>query len=757
MFEWLTLFPTRRPLLQTVHTFAMVNSERWERLPRLSTACKWFTTVSLLVAVGQAAGCSACRPPSAAVAVGPAVDLPHRSHALISGRVIDGDEQVVEGARVIGRGKNDERALAVTDRDGHFALRLPEGQAELLIEWDKALPERFETNVPADGIEVALRRRVTIEGIVLWNDKPVIGAQVSLMAGARFSANTTTGPTGRFQFAELGEARYALRVLAAPGVAYLSEVQTDGKALRLALEPARTVMVKIVDDQGKPVEGELLLSETEGPAAPRKVKVPGKITLRSAVYRVEARIRDHLPLVTTWTVGGSGGEEIFAVTRPSRLLVEVIGEAGRPLSKAQISLGRESESRSGGGLGQEDPRLLQLGELGVLRGPIPFPPVAPLLAVPAEALRSTSSSGELELVDLSPGKTIVQVSHPDYLSTICNIELTPGVRSKLRCALKRGEALSGRVVDEEGRPIAGARVTWQEGQNRQMGTVTDGGGRFSLRASTVPLTLLASATGWASRSVSGQGNEISIALQPARDRISGLVEDERGRVIAGAEIRVGERRVVSDARGQFSLDGIGRPPQPIEIRHPEFAPLRVVFAGGEAGAMQRYVLPFGGGIEGRVVTAGPEALAGKVSIEVRGGGVAEMVKLLDDGSFRRAGLPAGRATVRIIAEGFVAAARTIEILPGDSFGEITVRDVDFRLEAAMRLIGRVRRSDGLPANGARVVAGGQTTTPNADGEFIFPGLLPGGVVVSASQGGEEAEASVEGRPGETLNVELDLR
>lgn len=751
MFEWLTLLPTSRPLLQTVHTFAMDNSQRGERLPRLRAGCKRFPTILVLLHL-VAGGCRGCSTEPGA----PAVDLAV-AHAVLSGRVVDLDEQPVAGARVVGRSaRADEKAVAVTDAEGKFALRLPVGPAALLIESEAALPERLAATVPADAVEVALRRRVTLAGRVVADGKHVAGATVTLMAGPRLAVDTTTGPDGKFAFAELGEAHYALRVVAGARAAYLPEVTTDGPPLEIAVQPAQSVMVKVVDDLGKAVSGELRLSEGEGPAAPRALRVPGAIVARPGSYRAELVIDGYLPLRAPLVIAAGRSDETLRLQRPATLQLTVRGEGEQPLVGAQVQLAGE-----GAGLGtadplRDDPRLIQLGELGVLRGPIPFPPLlgggGALAPAPTIDPQRTGAGGTLELRGLVPGRTAIRVVHADHLPAVCSVDLVAGATTPLLCVARRGEPISGRVVDEAGAAVGGAQVAIAASE---LSTMTDGGGRFALRAPALPATVAVSAPGFVPRAVTvvSADEAASIVLVAARDRCSGSLEDERGRAIAGADVRVGERRTASDARGQFALEGIGRLPQPITIRHAEFAPLQARCTEPTA---QRFVLPFGGGIEGRVTTAGPERLSATVTLEVRVGGELTTVKILDDGSFRRAGLPVGRAQVRVVATGYVAEARTLEILPGDTFGEITVRDVDFRLEAAMRVAGRVRRADG-PAGGARVSVGGKSVTTDAAGEFALEGLVPGRVTVIATQDGLEAEVAIDGRGGETLSVELELR
>lgn len=766
MFEWLTLLPTSRPLLQTVQVFAMANSQRGERLPRPPARCKRITNgarfaariaLGLVAPLLLATGCGGCGKGSLAGAADLAI-VAAVERVVVSGRVIDGDEQPVAGAQVIGVGQGGVRALGVSDSDGRFALRLPTGAAELTIQSQAALPEKLPITAPSDAIEVALRRRVTIAGIIQQGRKHVAGATVTLMAGDRLSIETKSGPDGRFAFAEIGEARYALRVTHdTAGGAYLPDLVIDGKALVVTLQPARGVMVKLVDDHGLDVAGELLLTEVEGPAAPRKLALPGRALVLPGSYRTAVRVAGFLPLGVPLVVKPGTGEltETLRLQRPATLQVTVTGEGGAPIADAAVRVGGDTFVSATASGGIDDPRLESVGELGVLRGPVPYPPAAPALSLVAAAqvVQKTDARGVAQLSSLPAGAMVVMVNHPDYLPTPCNVELTAGAMATLACPLQRGVTVSGRVLDEASNPIAGALLTSPEGSTS---ATSDRDGHFTIRVAPTQKTLTATAVGFAPVAQSIGPEPLTFVLGAARDRLAGQVEDERGRIIAGAEVRIGERRSSSDARGQFSLEGLGRPPWQLEIRHKEFAPLRQRVTSGERGEIQRFVMPFGGGIEGRVTASGPESLRGKITLEIAIGGEREIVKPLDDGTYRRVGLAVGRATIRALAPGYVTESRYVDILPADSFGEVTVRDIDFQLDLALVISGRVRRADGSTAAGATIEAAGQRTTADRDGNYTLAGVPAGKHLVTAKLDGAEATASSDGRAGDQITLDLEL-
>lgn len=132
----------------------------------------------------------------------------------------------------------------------------------------------------------------------------------------------------------------------------------------------------------------------------------------------------------------------------------------------------------------------------------------------------------------------------------------------------RASTLAGVVLDPDGRPVAGARVTCPTGsfgRTDELDTTTDGQGRFTLaRVPPGPRTLLASAPGWP------RSPGLSVELAPAERReglvlrlrsgasLSLLVLDRDGKPEAGRAVRVfggplGEP-VVTDAAGRCELE-----------------------------------------------------------------------------------------------------------------------------------------------------------------------------------------------------------
>src|SRR5207247_41996 len=100
------------------------------------------------------------------------------------------------------------------------------------------------------------------------------------------------------------------------------------------------------------------------------------------------------------------------------------------------------------------------GELGVLRGPIPFPPSVPSGGGGAWARGLvTDGAGRFRVVGLPAGRLVVVASHPDFARGASEPFLTtPGTVSTVQVVLQRGATVRGRVVDERGQPLGGVEI-----------------------------------------------------------------------------------------------------------------------------------------------------------------------------------------------------------------------------------------------------------------------------------------------------------
>ncbi|HZN60300.1 MAG TPA: carboxypeptidase-like regulatory domain-containing protein [Planctomycetota bacterium] len=298
----------------------------------------------------------------------------------------------------------------------------------------------------------------------------------------------------------------------------------------------------------------------------------------------------------------------------------------------------------------------------------------------------TDSRGAFEAKGIVDGNYILVVSAKGYITAISlkPVELTSGGKHELAVALDPGGSISGRVLDQSGKPVPGAIV------------------QPDVSADTVDTS------------------------------------DEQ-------LVMVLKMRVPANVEGRYVLDGLpARKDYVVRASHTDFAPASagdVTIAAREGVEDLNIVLLRGGSIAGRVIDDGSRGVAGvKVwaivdsSREERfiapGETIGDDPRRMPDartdaeGTFRIEHLPPG-------GYGLYARDSGPRLLPGEATGvEVVVGKsteiAEIVLGAGERLAGRVVDPMGQPIAGAEVLAPGAAKAMSAaDGAFEITGLARG--------------------------------
>ena len=454
---------------------------------------------------------------------------------------------------------------------------------------------------------------------------------------------------------------------------------------------------------------------------------------------------------------GDGG----AALRGATIRGEIVDEAGKPVPGARIVA--VGEDPSGAPLRVPAPifaalaaaRIEPSGELGILRGAIPYPPLEALpVALPASPLAS-NGVGRFTLSALPGGRLVVIATHPDFIDGRSDeIRLAPEGAAEVRVVLRRGLSVRGRVRDERGLAIAGAEL-WKGGE---LIAFTDGGGQFDLRRLGGPDEVEVRARGHlpTRRTIDPAiDQDLELRLSPAAGRVRGVVVDERGFPVAGARVTLeagafrGE--AVSDRRGEFAISGTPEGRLTLRALHGEHptATAPEVMAGDDV----RVVLSPGAGVEGEVRDARTGWAPPGLRVTVEGGGMVREAKVTGAGHFRALGCPAGAATLHATAPGYLPAAATVELPQGESVREVTLRDVRIDLHPGGAIVGSVRDAGGAAAVGIDVEAAGAHARSDGAGRFRIAPVPPGVAEVRAGT----AVESVTVEAGRDAQVELRQR
>lgn len=529
--------------------------------------------------------------------------------------------------------------------DGRFRLPVPAGSA---IRWNATAPgylpatmrvppppvaartsDPSPAGLPISSFRVELTPAATLSGqVVDRSGTPVAGAEATVVeAAARplalgiFDADRE----GRFHLTPLvaGHAYYiaarapgfapALRLVHAPAAAGPSPPQAPASParsslasapLRIVLDRGVSVTGRVVAADGRPLRGALVslntaagdplawISSWSGNDTPPAVRSgpAGRFELdhlEAGRYRLRATAPGFAPL---------SGFAVEATGDPARIDLGILTLQAASVIEALVV----------------DPRGVPVPGATAVLSPLSSQSHADLEdALPSSA--ATADDGRVRFSGLAPGsRHDLTVDHPDYRQATLPA-ITAPTANPVRVELQEGHRLTGRVLDGDGQPIAGAAVgvfdtslssaaslAWTSTPGRK----SDSRGEFSLSglaAGTVQVQ--ATAPGYKASRIAAQIPEheppwpLEIVLAQA-GWLSGHVRDGAGEPLALAMVSVlrqgaspiqdaawflHRQPAMTDGAGEYRIDeldpgiytvrvspmgraGSARPVPPVEIR-----------------------------------------------------------------------------------------------------------------------------------------------------------------------------------------------
>ena len=757
----------------------------------------------------------------------------------LAGTVLDAAGAPVAGVTVSAEleDKPTEVIVAESAADGAFALvGLIAGRYRLRVEAPGVLSAEVRfVEAPASAVRIVVSREVAVEGRVLAPDgRGAANVAVRLARGAQPIEAESDG-AGRFRFAGLPEGRYrvwAFRGEQASGAAVADRVGAGPfPPIDLVLAPAAVLGGRVVNAaSGRGVVADVVLVADDPDEPPRAARsdADGRFRIEGVPFgrwTADAHAPGYLSADAIRFLAASDYAPLIQLEPGVAVSGRVVDADGHPLEGAAVL----ARGQSADGAGQEisDASLAQIqaaagdvpsglttwqggttatglkfiprGELGVVVGPLPYPPppgagalrvasplaaaaagLPPLPVDPAVAPRMTTGpDGSFRITGVPPGRYQVWARKTGYAtgsSAPFQVELGRDIDG-LDVPLGAGLTIEGQIVDDRGAAVAGASVAaTPRGGGEPTGASTGPDGRYQLGPVAGELRLAVTAVGYggAARDVSAPRvartpirRQEDFLLTRADAELEGRVLDATGLAVRGATVRVdapgltGVAPSVTDASGRFRVTGVPVGRHSVRVEHPDYPPVQAELRTGVGNQVE---LPLGGGVAVTVRdrSTGAPLRAARITASAASADAPSSSRrdatAGPDGRAEIAGLAAGRWTLQASAPGYAAAVLTVQVPAGRRLGEVTLRDLRLDLTRAATLAGVVRDRNGDRIPGADVAVDGAAARATTDeqGRFRMTDAPSGAITLNARKGAHRGSLHLDLAPGDE-QVTLELR
>jgi hypothetical protein len=669
--------------------------------------------------------------------------------------------------------------------------------------------------------EVVLKRLGSLRvRVVDQDEQPVAGARVLLVSPSLWPARqVSTDSSGQARVAGLFPDRFELRASqgdqVTAGVTSVVLERGEERDVVLRLGPGHYVNILVEHETG---------DYSEPVAAAHVVLADAGVSAFPLLGRTNAKGRVRLGPVASGVMvvsasapGFIGGNAIvlppdaadpFRVSlyRGGKLRGEVVDQLGRPIDGARVEvIGTDIHGQPIA----ETPLLAvyrdahftqsltpqpitPAGELGVTLGEVPYvnQAVAGTLhanwaSVPPEYTPwITDFQGEFLAAPIPAGRVRALVRHPAYVEAWSDeVTLGFGGEAQVRVVLLEGDELTGRVISDAGRPVAGVRVKVTAIRGSfERSAFSGADGRFSLLAVPEDVVVALARPEQLSRFVVQQtlslrdveGRDVELVLPAERDAVRFRIIDQRGRPIELAQVSTAsldpqvplrETRF-SDAEGWVVFEDIEGLQLRVKASAPGYVSNTQAFA--RAAAESELMLRRGVLVRGRVTAVrGRQSVEG-ARVELSGSDLRQSSITTSLGSYEFRNVPTGQVTLRVSHPEYATARRNVAVEEtGRLDRAFELPDID--LMDAATLSGQVVDAEGEPVVGARVslsfisafvTTGGppeDLVLTNEEGAFSISGVEGGRQTLFAYYPGlGRAEFGLEIEPSES-RADIELR
>lgn len=720
--------------------------------------------------------------------------------ATIGGRVVDDLGNPVPGARVRPVMKTPQPGPVPsvrTDKAGRFLLDgLAQGVHRLEVSAAAhAVSVVARVRAPARSVEVVLTRLYSVSGLV--SPMPPGGGEVEVrLAGSGVWPERLAKPdaSGKFRFEEVPAGIYDL--MAGTGQQpWMASAPARGvqvgpavpPPVKLELKPAEKITGQ-VRHEDKPVPGAVVVLGQDTLSVLRARVVTdkeGKFALGPVPlgrYSLGIWASGYLPIPEHELELPLKGPLQLDLSRGAAVTGVVQDDQGVPLQGAVIWVIYGVDPIPGLSSSALGPGPRTAGELGVMPGPVPpIPPSGAWTAMeggdggPSRTSGRAGQDGRFKVEGLWPGRMRIIADLHGFMqvrSPWLTLEQDEETELLGPLVLKPAATLTGRVLDELGVPLDGARLEASFNDDHQRVAFADMTGGFRLEGLAGKVELTVSQEGYLpltrevdlSRGVGWPLVELDLVLKKATGQVTGLVLDARRLPLAGVLVtaRWGKHRVeaVSQRSGRFTLDGVGQGQLTLTVAHQGYLPL--TRAGVKAGEQVELRLGYAAAVEGQVrdLRTGGPIKAFKLSLAGQSTAPAPiMVQRLKLGRFRMDGVAPGAHTLQASSPGYAQVSRKIKVRVPSSPGAVGLDSLVLELGRAGSIRGQVLDSRREGVARATVSAAGVTARTNRLGNFKLEDLPEGNHAVKVTHGKKAKQTDpVVVRAGEVtrgIRVELE--
>jgi len=427
---------------------------------------------------------------------------------VVSGRVTNEQGSPVGDAMITAE---EIAGFSSSADDGTYTITLPKASVSFSV-FAKGYA-RKELELPADSgehLDIVLSRGKQARGHVVTHDgAPVKGAEVTA-AGAGFPQEAQTDDNGSFVVEGLGDGLYTFR-------ARRNELESE--PLQNVDPAAGEIVLRMKPSAGAGAVHGRVKGFTEGGWMVGFVQAGQQHAMigRDGGYRFEKLPAGEVELRAT----ASGMNENASTSRPAKVTVIANGDV-----EADLEFNTSTVIR---GTVYEDDK------------PAPFRSVQ-LYASDSHWSAQTNQNGEYTITGPEPGMNCRVLVTGNQHSFETQLQVTGSMTFDIRIAWSR---IEGRVIDETGTPLAGAKIEIRpDGARDTTDTKTDGSGAFGVtipqsdgaHAVTVELEGFATAT---QRAIAG-GAPLLVTLQRTDGLRVRLIDARTGATLDGYAIAVDE-------------------------------------------------------------------------------------------------------------------------------------------------------------------------------------------------------------------------